>query len=142
MTGNEPINHRNFQKARFWLSRAAEKGDSYAIEYLPLLLSKSELVSLTHKARHGNSDAAYKLYKYYHCVERETVKEESFWLKKAAEGGNKDAQYLWGREMEITDRQQSIKWLSKAAKQGHNDAKVLLEQIMTNTRIIKKDTPH
>jgi TPR repeat protein len=141
MTGNEPINQRNFQKARFWLSKAAQKGDPDAIEYLPLLLSKTELISLTHKARRGNSDAAYKLYKYYYWVEREHDKEESYWLKKAAEGGNKDAQYFWGREMEISDRQQAIKWLSKAAKQGHNDAKAVLEQ-MTSNRIINKDTPH
>ena len=91
-TGDNPLKIKDFRKAKYWLKNSAQKGDTQAKEYLSLMLSKDELDGLIFMANQGDANAAYKLYKYYFFIEQKNESKELYWLRKAAQHGNKEAQ--------------------------------------------------
>jgi TPR repeat protein len=129
LTGTGPTKTKDFRKAKYWLQKAALKGDGEAKKYLTLLLSKEDIKELSNKAEKGNDSAAYRLYQYYYYVELEHSVKELYWLKKAAKNGNPDAQYELGRKLINSDMTQAIYWYTKAAQSGHVKARAEIDRL-------------
>lgn len=127
MTGDRPLKHRDFNAARYWLKKASDSGEKEAQRYLDLLLSKTEVDELTEKALRGDKNAAYKVYDYYHSVERN---DDNWikWLEVAAKNGHAEAQYIHGARLINADKKKAIYWLRKAADQGHEGARSTLKE--------------
>jgi uncharacterized protein len=127
-TGDQPLKQRDFNAARYWLKKAADNGEKEAQEYLDLLLGKKEVDELTKKALSGDKDAAYKVYDYYHSVERNYDKW-IYWLEVAAKNGHAEAQYIHGARLINADKKKALYWLKKAADQGHEGARITLKEL-------------
>jgi uncharacterized protein len=119
---------RNKDLAKFWLEKASKNGDSKAKELLSMFLSNDDLAALPKKANTGDGNAAFKLYEYYAFISDEDSKAY-YWLDKAAENGNVEAQYLVGSRLFNKDKKKAIFWLKKAAAGGHIRAKKSLTDI-------------
>jgi hypothetical protein len=82
--------------------------------------------SLTKKAESGDGKAAYCLSMNYEYQRKRDSKEKyMYWLHKAAELGNADAQHDLGSDSGVNSRE-GIKLLRMAAEQGHSTAQIIL----------------
>jgi TPR repeat protein len=81
---------------------------------------------LTKKAESGDGKAAYCLSMNYEYQRKADSKEKyMYWLHKAAEFGNADAQHDLGDDYGVKSRE-GVKLLRMAAEQGHSTAQTIL----------------
>ena len=131
------------QKAKHWLTQAAERGlpeAQYALGKLflsddPEVRDPDEGIRwLKQAARHGSSYAAYRLGKEYLTGELMTkdTSKAADWFTQSAEAGNQYAQYMLGK-LYLTgqgvthDQTQAMDWFSRSAAQGNQYAQFFLE---------------
>ncbi len=90
-------------------------------------LTDTEKQSLIERAMTGDSDASYRLAKYYEMIKYD-LNEAMKWLEKAAKAGHVRAQYSFAFHLADpnipgrTSRQEAIYWYIQAAKQGDSTA--------------------
>src|ERR1700690_3234890 len=81
---------------------------------------------LIRKGNAGDAKSSYILFGYYEFAEEDN-KKSLYWLKKAAEQGNVDAQYnlgiMYTSVDSMIDKAKARYWLNKAAQK--NDAKAI-----------------
>ena len=100
---------------------------TYSLNFLsPDDVRKEEL-----KASQGDSDAAFKLYKYYLFCEPKSYRKQHEWLIISANNGNAIAQYNLSRELESEGKvDESIQWLKKSAEHGNNYAQYQMSKYL------------
>ena len=100
---------------------------TYSLNFLsPDDVRKEEL-----KASQGDSDAAFKLYKYYLFCEPKSYRKQYEWLIISANNENAIAQYNLSRELESEGKvDESIQWLKKSAEHGNNYAQYQMSKYL------------
>ena len=87
---------------------------------------------LTSKGNSGDAQSSYVLFGYYEFTKQDH-KSALYWLKKAAEQWNVDAQYNLGNMYTyidgMTDKSMAQYWLKKAAEQNDTRAVKRLKEI-------------
>jgi len=143
---------QDYEKARYWYTKAAEQGNADALKGLGTIYSLGKGVLQDNKkatyyhtkaaelftkaAEQGNAEAQYKLskmlynsYSLFGCLTN--YKPGNYWMLKAAEQGYADAQYSLGQQYAVgmrdyggfqQDWKQAVYWYAKAAEQGHSEA--------------------
>lgn len=132
----------------FWLHRAADHGDEYAIEHVKLefpepdkmrlepeqeiqrwRLSEKTLPQFKRAAMRGSPDAAYRLYQYH-----ADPKEHLFWARIGAQNGHPQAPIALSRLLlksrESNDHIRAEFWLKKAIAGGNKEAAKLLQRAL------------
>ena len=138
-----PLLIPNSQKAKHWLTQAAEHGLPEAQYALGKLFLSDDMEVrdpdegirwLKQAAQSGNHYAAYRLGKEYltgEVVTKDIVKAVE-WFTKSAEAGNRYAQYMLGKlyltgQGVTRDQAQAMDWFSRSAAQGNQYAQFFLE---------------
>jgi len=97
-----------------------------------LNICEADLVSLIEKAKDGDSGASLRIYRFYDFVKLDRIKA-IFWLKKSAEDGNPQAQFILGKiyrdDPAICDLNAGLYWLKKSAKNGYAEAQDELKRL-------------
>ncbi|PKK71931.1 kinase-like protein [Rhizophagus irregularis] len=129
--------------AFYWYQKSAENGNKLAQFYLGKYKEKS-IVWYEKSAMQNHSDAQLCLGLLYKR-EEEDLKEALYWIRKAAENGNKAAQfylgkyYYYGTGIE-KDYGKSFEWYEKSAKQGYNNALYALAHLYIKGRGTEKNS--
>ncbi|MFH2060475.1 MAG: tetratricopeptide repeat-containing serine protease family protein [Pseudomonadota bacterium] len=139
---------QDYTKAVYWLTKAAEQGDTDTQNFLGMIYSKGEGVTQDYKqavywytkaAEQGNASAQMSVGYAYFSGEGVTqdYKQAAYWYTKAAEQGNASAQYFIGAmhvkgEGVTQDYKQAAYWYTKAAEQGNASAQYFIGAMHAN----------
>lgn len=95
-------------------------------------LSEDEKIDLIEKANRNDSQASFRLYKYY-FFSNDSRSDAIQWLKKSAQDGNQQAQHILGifylEFLTPKNIEEGKYWLRKSAANGYLPAKEDLEKI-------------
>lgn len=113
--------------AAFVLGRACEKGEGFeAVGGASTVVASIKWY--TRAAVKGDTIAMCRL-GYVHANKRDFggMPEANKWWIRAAEAGNRDAQYVWGVCLRNGDElSEAVKWWTRAAQSGHSNAQLHL----------------
>jgi TPR repeat protein len=116
---------QDYEKAKYWLEKAAESGNGDAQQMLALIYYDSSDFKKRMKA--GNVLWFVKLADYY----SQNYEKAFYWYTRAADHGDAEAQYKLGvmyyqGEGVKQDYQKAFFWFEKAAVQGNAEVQALL----------------
>lgn len=133
----------NYEEAKPWLRRAAEKGHSNAAYKLACIYGdekngKEYLKWMRVASENGYNHPLYCIaYAYYHGNSglKQDAAEAFYWMKRAAEKDISQAMYDLGRmyyngEGTLKDKNSAYYWMKKAADKGN---KAAIELLKTHT---------
>ena len=150
------------EKCKFWMRQAADKGSTNAIDWLKEYgdedacestdeeacestdeeaCESTDILELRTSAQSGNPESQYKLGLLYEHGDGDgdgdglliDHKLAAFWLRKAAEQGHIEAQFILGSMLDeygliAKSKNEAEHWIRVAASAGHHDASAMLEE--------------
>lgn len=133
-----------------WLTRLAKSGNAGAQLQLGLAYQngqyglksdpKSSFYWLSSAAQSGNAYAANLVGNHFATDKPAQLQEAAYWWKKAAHGGNSDAQVHLGEfMMHKGDDAQAVSWLRKAADRGDQRAHMDLASLYPSDDLKEAD---
>ncbi|WET41555.1 tetratricopeptide repeat protein [Citrobacter enshiensis] len=126
-----PKEFQNLDKAKFWLTKAAEKGDPIAHANLGIIASVAENYEeaashLKFAAEKGDRIGQYNYGTLFLAGSGvpEDMQQAKYWFEKSAAQNLPDAQislgriYAWGFDVKGVDKEKALYWLNKAKAEG------------------------
>ncbi len=126
------VEHDHY-KALLWAIKAESANITKATT-----LKQQIIKEITEKADEGDVESQFALARIYKDgtgVEINSI-ASTFWLRKAAQRGHKEAQYHLGNLLaETNNDKEAIEWLEKASQQGHAQAGYSLAALLSKEEL-------